>query len=105
MVGYSFAVNGEVRSADIYASPELFSAMWPKLLKSSAIEAVRSRDKRMNVSAQASQVEAFLREADSGKETTREVDRRIKLVTRESEQQVLVESREGDSWVHRSVKK
>jgi hypothetical protein len=34
VVGYAFAVNGEVKSADIYASPELFAAMWPKLLKS-----------------------------------------------------------------------
>jgi hypothetical protein len=44
-----------------------------------------------------------LREAGIGKETTREVDRRIKLVTREREQQVLVESRDGGNWVHRSV--
>ncbi len=40
-----------------------------------------------------------------GNETARDVDRRIKLVTRESERQVLVESREGENWVHRSVVK
>ena len=47
----------------------------------------------------------FLREASSGNETTRDVDHRIKLVKRESERQVLVESREGENWVHRSVVK
>ena len=97
-VGYAFAVNGEVKSADICASPELFSAMWPKLLKSTAVEAVRLGDKRTHVPARASQVEAFLREAVSGKETTTEVDRRIRLVKCESDRQVLVESRER---VHR----
>ncbi len=105
LVGYAFVVNGEVKSADIYASLELFSAMWPKLLKSTAVEAVRLVDKRTNVPARASQVEAFLREASSGNETTRDVDHRIKLVKRESERQVLVESREGENWVHRSVVK
>jgi hypothetical protein len=104
-VGYAFAVNGEVKSADIYASPELFSAMWPKLLKSSAVEALRLREKGTKVPPQGSQVEAFLREADGGKETTRDVDRRVKLVMRESERQMLVESREGENWVHRRVLK
>ena len=67
-------MNGEVKGADIYASPELFSAMWPKLLKSSAVEAVRLRDQPASTPAQVSQVQAFLREADSGHETTKDVD-------------------------------
>src|SRR5262249_39683329 len=98
-------VNGDVKGADTYASPQLFSAMWPKLLKSSAVEAVQLREKGKNVPVQASQVEVFLREALGGKETTRNVDRRIKLIKRQSERQVLVESREDDNWVHRSIVK
>ena len=105
VVGYAFAVNGEVKSADVYASEALFSAMWPKLLKSSAVEAVRLREQGKTAPVKASQVEAFLREADRGKETTIDVDRRVKLVTRESERHLLVESREGTNWVHRSVVK
>jgi hypothetical protein len=40
VIGYAFAVNGKVNSADVYASHELFTKLWPKLLKSTAIEAV-----------------------------------------------------------------
>src|SRR5438132_1968924 len=40
VIGYVFAINGKINSADIYASNALFRKLWPKLLKSSAIEAV-----------------------------------------------------------------
>jgi hypothetical protein len=79
--------------------------MWPKLLKSSAIEAARLHDKGTSVPPQVSQVSAFLRESSTGNETTKAVDRRVKLVKRESERQVLMESQEGENWVHRSVVK
>jgi hypothetical protein len=104
VVGYAFALNGDVKNADVYASSELFSAMWPKLLKSSAIEAVRLREQTKTAPVPVSQVDAFLREA-AGKQTTRAVDRRIKLVQHESERLLSVESRDGNQWVHRSVVK
>lgn len=39
VVGYAFAINGKVNSADIYASNALFLKLWPKLLDSTAMEA------------------------------------------------------------------
>ena len=36
IVGFAFAVNGEINSADVYPSNGLFRKMWPKLLKASA---------------------------------------------------------------------
>jgi hypothetical protein len=104
VVGYAFAVNGNVKGADVYASAELFSAMWPKLLKSSAIEAVRLREKGKAATAvPIGRVETFLREASSGKETLTAVDRRATLAKRDSERLLLVESRDGSNWVHRNV--
>src|SRR6202043_2573684 len=44
IVGYVFAVNGKINSADIYPSNGLFRKMWPKLLRASATEAVGERD-------------------------------------------------------------
>ncbi len=41
-LGYVAAVNGKVTTADVYATHELFRKLWPKLLASSAIEAVSS---------------------------------------------------------------
>jgi len=35
VIGYVFAINGKVNSADVYASSTLFKKLWPKLLKRS----------------------------------------------------------------------
>src|SRR5215472_615836 len=40
IVGYVFAINGKINSADIYPSNGLFRKMWPKLLRASVTEAV-----------------------------------------------------------------
>jgi hypothetical protein len=40
IVGYVFAVNGKLSSADIYPSNGLFRKMWPKLLVACATEAI-----------------------------------------------------------------
>jgi hypothetical protein len=42
IVGVVVAINGKVQLADIFATPSLFQAYWPKLLKSYALEAVSS---------------------------------------------------------------
>lgn len=103
VVGYVFAVNGELRSADVYSSPSLFAEMWPKLLKSSIIDSVRVAPQHKPVSV--SQATAFLHSADAGKETVTGVDRRTRLAVREAEKSVLLESRDGADWVHRAVLK
>jgi hypothetical protein len=41
-LGYVAAVNGKVTGADVYATHDLFRKVWPKLLASSAVEAVAS---------------------------------------------------------------
>jgi hypothetical protein len=44
IVGYVFAINGKINSADIYPSNGLFRKMWPKLLRASATEALGERN-------------------------------------------------------------
>ena len=39
-VGYAFAINGKLNTADVYASHALFGKLWPKLLQASAAEAI-----------------------------------------------------------------
>src|SRR5207244_433787 len=39
-IGYAFAIDGKVNSADVYASAALFKKLWPKLLRASAVEAI-----------------------------------------------------------------
>src|SRR3954468_17235957 len=40
VIGYAFAVNGQINSADIYVSNALFKKVWLKMLKAAATEAV-----------------------------------------------------------------
>src|SRR6185295_19916855 len=47
VIGYVFAINGKVNSADVYASSALFAKLWPKLLKASAVEAIAELDENV----------------------------------------------------------
>jgi hypothetical protein len=44
VVGFAFAVNGKLVSADLYPSNGLFRKMWPRLLTASATAALAERD-------------------------------------------------------------
>src|SRR4030095_7529215 len=50
VIGYVFAINGQVNSADVYASNGLFKKLWPKLLRANAVEAIAElqRDKEFS---------------------------------------------------------
>ena len=49
MIGYVFAINGHINSADVYASRALFLKLWPKLLEASAVEAIAELNKDVEV--------------------------------------------------------
>src|SRR5262249_22234745 len=40
VIGFVFAINGQINSADVYSSNALFAKLWPKMLQASAIEAI-----------------------------------------------------------------
>jgi len=107
VIGYVFAINGKINSADVYASSALFKKLWPKLLKASAIEAVAEyrRGQKFDQPA-ADSVRGFLDEAPKeGAEKQKDVTRRIQMVTREADGSVFFETRDranSDTWVHRN---
>jgi hypothetical protein len=103
VVGYAFAINGEWKSADLYAAPELFASMWQKLLKSSIVEALQVDRQANTAPAGTRRAMAFLRATGTGHETNIRVDRRTQLVKRETPDQLWTESRDGSTWVHRSI--
>ena len=106
VVGYAFAINGELNSADVYASHALFRALWTKLLRASAVEAVAESAGAKRGAPSAEAVTAFLADAERGAPVQdRDVAGRIKILTRESERGVLVESRDlkrKGAWLHRN---
>jgi hypothetical protein len=103
VVGLVFAVNGEINSADIYSSPELFAAMWPKLLKASAVEALRLKRQELSTAVKTTEIGEFLRDAEEGSERRIDVDRRITLIRRENGREITTESLDPQGWIHRNV--
>jgi hypothetical protein len=107
VIGYVFAINGKVNSADVYASHELFAKLWPKLLKSSAVEAIAELGmapvKPVPVASET--VESFLAESEKPAAAAKEVTTRVRMVTREDDKNVFFETQDReqkDGWVHRN---
>ncbi|HEX6732031.1 MAG TPA: DUF6569 family protein [Pyrinomonadaceae bacterium] len=106
VIGYVFAINGEVNSADIYASRALFAKLWPKLLKANATEAISElQDGSPATPVTDESIHGFLADAESGAETEKAVTSRVNLVTREDSKNVFFETRDRaqkGAWIHRN---
>ena len=106
VIGYVFAINGQINSAEVYASSMLFKKLWPKLLKATAVEAVAEKQKDQKFEqAKEADVHTFFAAAQNGKASENNLNRRTKMVTRETEEHMLLESRDmkqKEAWVHRS---
>lgn len=102
-VGYAFVINGEINSADVYASPRLFARLWPRLLRASAIEAISQYSSdRKHLAPAVQTVKAALTQAETGKETARDASPAVKLIKRESPKTLFLETHDSSAWVHRS---
>jgi hypothetical protein len=106
VIGYVFAINGHVNSADVYASRALFVKLWPKLLKASAVEAVAELQAEAKPQPVADHVvKTFLAESEQANAAAKEVTQRVRLVTREDDKNIFFETQdrqEKDGWVHRN---
>ncbi len=108
IVGFVFAVNGAINSADVYPSNGLFRKMWSKLLTAGAIEAIGHKNEPAIAPPSAETVHAFLAAAESGKSNEKALNANVRLQTREAERAFLFETARASSpsapasWVHRN---
>jgi hypothetical protein len=106
VIGYVFAINGHVNSADIYASRALFAKLWPKLIKASAVEAVAELNKDLEIKPVADEtIRGFFAESEQASAATKDVTPRVRVVTREDDKNIFFETQdrsEKDGWVHRN---
>jgi hypothetical protein len=106
IIGYAFAINGTVNSADVYASSTLFRKLWPKMLRASAIEAIgelhqEPAQKQVTVN----DIKARLADAEGAAARTESVSGRVQLLTSETDNNVMFETRDSmvaSGWVHRN---
>lgn len=106
VIGFAFAINNELNSADVYASNAMFKRFWPRLLKTAAIEAVAERpsESKKEVVSITSTGE-FIVASERGIETLNEVTKRTHMLKREAEKSIFFETRDmahDGAWVHRS---
>jgi hypothetical protein len=106
VVGYAFAIDGKVNSADIYATHALFGKLWMKLLRSSAVEAVTEFEPGKKFEpVTAAAVKTAMVDADSGKASVKSPTGRTETVVKETTQNVVFETRDRsqrETWVHKN---
>lgn len=108
VIGYAFAINGRLNSADIYSSNTLFKKLWGKMLKATTIEAVAEANGRPSAApAKPADVTDFLTDADKAKPREKNASGGARIITRENKDNVMFESRgrKDDEIVHRSYVK
>lgn len=108
IIGYAFAINGKINSADIYVSNALFKKLWPKMLKATATEAVSAANQvRLADPVKPASVKGFLDEAEKASSKDRSISAGASLRTREDKDNVMIEARDEKSKVvvHKSYVK
>ena len=105
VIGYAFAVNGQLNTADIYANENLFSKLWPKILDSASTEAVAEFDKSQNEKIpEPSEVKQWISQINNGKKSTDELHTNLKQDTIEDSESVRFDTyceTEGTKAVYR----
>jgi hypothetical protein len=102
IVGFVFAVNGKINSAEIYSSNGLFRKMWPKLLDAGATEAIGQKHDSKDTAPAVDAVLAFLAGVDGGRASEKPLNFGVRRVTRESDKAFQFETAPAAGWVHRS---
>jgi hypothetical protein len=104
IVGFAFAVNGRINSADIYPSNGLFRKMWAKLLNASITEAVGERtDTTSGSTPSIEAVRDFLAAAEKGTAHAQKIGNLAQQEMRDAAMGLFVEAaRPSGDWVHRN---
>jgi hypothetical protein len=106
VVGYVFAINGEINSADIYADSKLFRKMWPKLLEASAIEAISKLDDESENKGEITvrQVCKWFDEVEAGKASKMSPNENTEFKVKTTDKNMMYETYIKGSekeWIHK----
>ena len=106
IVGYVFAVNGKVNSADIYSSNALFRKLWPTLLRASVTEAIGERDAAADPAPARAAVSDFMTSLNGQRTVESAAGKAATVRKRANAAAVFTETRPAaaapSAWVHRN---
>ena len=90
VVGFAFAINGQINSADIYGSHALFLKLWPNLLKATVVEAIAEQQKGKKFKpVNAAEFKTFMLSTDKGKASNTDITKRIRMIKQETKKNIL----------------
>jgi hypothetical protein len=102
-IGYAYSVNGKFSGADVYGSADLFRRMWPKLLKTSAAEALAERGNTAAPRIDGAEIRKVLADADTGRADAPRKNGALTLTKKESQKVVVYVTTDADkAALHRS---
>jgi len=98
VIGYAFAIDGKVNSIDIYANADLFHKLWPKLIRTSSVEAISEGKKDAKFTeATVADVKQCMADAEQGQAKEKTVGERVKMRTVDAAAAVKFEMRDEQS--------
>jgi len=96
VIGYAFAVNGILNSADIYASQALLKKLWPKIVDAAAAESIADYDNSFTGKIPSREgVQAWMKRASSGRQSEKQLKPGLSQVTIESQDDVRFDTYSG----------
>lgn len=106
VIGFVYAINGEINSAEVYNNKNLFRALWPKLLDAAITEAIAEcRTDRTFQPVEAADLKTFFERALSGSVTERPVWKSTRVKTYTTPTTVFFETLDLEAekvWIHKS---
>ena len=103
IVGYVFAINGRIVSADVYPSNGLFAKMWSKQLGAGVTEAIGEAGGTHAQAPGQEAAAAFLKSAAATSAHDEVVNGVARRAVHDADKALYVEAQRDDgSWVHRS---
>jgi hypothetical protein len=104
IVGFAFAIDGKLNSAEIYPANGLFRKLWRPLLSASITEALSKNGGENPAPPPLDAVRALLQPAEATPATVTEIGAGAKLLTRDEKDGVSFETRRSEKgdWVQRS---
>lgn len=102
-VGFAFAINGKLNSADVYGSNKLFKKLWPKLLKASSVEAIAEYKKDLKFDTlKVDVIKECFEDAEKGKSSDEKINAHTKMITQETDKNLLFETQNEGQTIHKN---
>jgi len=93
IIGFVFAINGQLNTAEVYGSEDLFRQLWPKLLRTAAVEAFAELNKDKHFKAPSTKAAAVFLEYPKESQVQRNrVNDWLTTITHEGKNKVIFES-------------